>query len=117
MKKRIGIFLVLCLVVASVFQEQVEGETKGQANIPICQSCAMPMENNDLFGINADGSKSEEFCTYCFKNGKFTEPDIAMQEMIDKCVGIMAQQGIMPEKQARDLMAKTIPTLKRWNTK
>jgi hypothetical protein len=37
-----------------------------------------------------------------------------MQGMIEKCVGIMAQQGIMPEAQARALMSGVIPTLKRW---
>ena len=83
---------------------------------PFCQSCAMPQEKPEMFGTNTDGSKSEEYCTYCFKNGKFTEPDISMQEMIDKCVTIMGQQKIMTEDQARDLMNITIPTLKRWKT-
>jgi len=83
---------------------------------PYCQSCAMPMEKPEMFGTNTDGSKSEEYCTYCFKSGKLTEPDILMQEMIDKCVTIMGQQKIMAEDQARDLMNKAIPTLKRWKT-
>jgi len=37
-----------------------------------------------------------------------------MQGMIDKCVAIMAQQGIMPDAQARALMTEVIPKLKRW---
>jgi len=83
---------------------------------PFCQSCAMPMNSTEVFGTNSDGSKTEEFCTYCFQNGKFTAPDITVQEMIDKCVSIMNQQKIMPEEQARDLMTKTIPNLNRWKT-
>ena len=83
---------------------------------PFCQSCAMPMNSPEMFGTNSDGSKTEEFCTYCFQNGKFTAPDITVQEMIDKCVSIMNQQKIMPEEQARDLMTKTIPYLNRWRT-
>ena len=79
-----------------------------------CQSCAMPMEEPEMFGTYADGSKSEEYCAYCFQKGTFTEPDISMQAMIDKCVAIMNQRKIMPEDQARDLMVKTIPSLKRW---
>ena len=67
---------------------------------PFCQSCAMPMEKPEMFGTNADGSISDEYCLYCFQNGKFTQPDLSMQEMIDKCVPIMAQQKIMPEDQA-----------------
>lgn len=76
----------------------------------------MPMEKPEMFGTNADGSKSEEYCAYCFQGGAFTEPDISMQEMIDKCVTIMNQLKIMPEDQARDLMKKAIPSLKRWKT-
>jgi hypothetical protein len=81
---------------------------------PFCQSCAMPMEKPKMFGTQTDGSESEDYCTYCFRNGRFTEPDISMEEMIDRCASIMEQHKIMPEKQARDLMAKTIPALKRW---
>jgi len=85
-----------------------------QCKGPFCQSCAMPMESSDLFGIEADGSKSEDYCTYCFQKGQFTEPEITMQAMIDKCVPIMVQMNIMPEEQARTLMTMTLPTLKRW---
>ena len=81
---------------------------------PFCQSCAMPMPKDEMFGTKADGSKSEEYCTFCFQNGEFTQPDISMQEMMDKCVSIMGQQKIMPEDQALDLMRKILPTLERW---
>jgi hypothetical protein len=81
-----------------------------------CQSCAMPMNNSEMFGTKSDGTKTDEFCTYCYQNGQFTTPNITMQEMIDKCVSIMSQQNIMPEDQARDLMTKTIPNLNRWKT-
>jgi hypothetical protein len=97
-------------------QKQKGGQVMMQPQGPFCQSCAMPMEKPEMFGTHADGSKSEEYCTYCFQKGTFTEPDISMQEMIDKCVTIMNQRKIMPEDQARDLMAKTIPSLKRWKT-
>jgi hypothetical protein len=39
-----------------------------------------------------------------------------MQGMIDKCVTIMAQQGIMPQAHAKALMSEVIPKLKRWRT-
>lgn len=41
----------------------------------ICQSCSMPLAKDDEKGTNADGSKSEEYCIYCFVNGEFTKPD------------------------------------------
>ncbi len=81
---------------------------------PFCQSCAMPMDKPELFGTNANGARAEDYCTYCFQNGKFTAPDITLQEMIDKCVEIMVQRHIMPERQAKEFMMNTIPNLKRW---
>ena len=77
----------------------------------------MPLEKSDLVGTNADGSKSAVYCAYCFQNGKFTEPTITMTQMIEKCVGIMVQRKIMPQRQAEKWMSKTIPMLKRWKKK
>jgi len=74
----------------------------------------MPMDKAELFGTNKDGTRSNEYCTYCFQNGKFREPEMTLQQMIDKCVSIMLQRNIMAEAHARELMAGTIPNLKRW---
>ena len=46
-----------------------------------CQSCGMPMTAEEQFGRNADGSKNGEYCSYCYRDGAFTE-DCAMDEMI-----------------------------------
>lgn len=89
---------------------------KNQQKGPFCQSCAMPMSSSEMFGTNSDGTKTDEFCTYCYQEGQFTAPGITAREMIDKCVSVMVQQKIMPEGQARDLMTKTIPNLNRWKT-
>jgi len=79
---------------------------------PFCQSCAMPMAKPEDFGTNADGSQNQEYCHYCFQNGKFIEANIAMEQMIEKCAGIMRQMK-MPEAQIEQ--TKTfIPMLKRW---
>jgi hypothetical protein len=92
----------------------MKGGTIMQPKGPFCQSCAMPLEKPDLFGTNADGTRSAEYCAYCFQNGMFTEPTITLSQMIAKCVGIMTQRKIMPEHQAKELMSRTIPMLKRW---
>ena len=78
---------------------------------PFCQSCAMPMTKLEDFGTNADSSQNQEYCHYCFQNGKFIEPNITMEQMIEKCAGIMRQMK-MPEAQIEQ--TKTfIPMLKR----
>ena len=47
-----------------------------------CQSCGMPITSEEQFGRNADGSKNEEYCSYCYRDGAFTE-NCTMDEMID----------------------------------
>ncbi|MBO6082186.1 MAG: zinc ribbon domain-containing protein, partial [Bacteroidales bacterium] len=39
-------------------------------DMKFCQSCGMPL-TKDVFGTNADGSKNEDYCMYCYKDGKF----------------------------------------------
>ena len=48
-----------------------------------CQSCGMPL-NPSILGTNADGTKSSDYCTYCFKDGAFTG-DFTMEEMVEFC--------------------------------
>ena len=48
-----------------------------------CQSCGMPL-TEEVLGTNADGSKNEEYCMYCYKDGKFLQ-DCTMEEMIEHC--------------------------------
>lgn len=79
-----------------------------------CQSCAMPMDKEDLYGTNKDGNKNNEYCIYCFKDGAFTA-DISMEAMINFCVPHMvnANKG-MSEDKAREMMNEIFPKLKRW---
>ncbi|MFQ6132346.1 MAG: zinc ribbon domain-containing protein [Armatimonadota bacterium] len=86
------------------------GEPRG----PICQSCAMPMEQPEQFGTNADGSRNEEYCCYCFQGGHFTAPELSLEQMQDKLVQIAVERGLMPEEKARELATAVLPTLKRW---
>lgn len=81
---------------------------------PFCQSCAMPMDKPELFGTEADGAPSAEYCKHCYQKGAFTAPDITIEEMIDLCVKQMVAQNVMPEKRARALMEKYLPQMKRW---
>ena len=38
-----------------------------------------------LKGTNADGSLSDEYCTYCYAEGEFVS-EMTMDEMIDHCL-------------------------------
>ncbi|WP_101773172.1 zinc ribbon domain-containing protein [Peptostreptococcus faecalis] len=79
-----------------------------------CQSCAMPLGNEKDYGTNADGSRNDEYCNYCYENGEFTFSG-TMEEMIEICVKpmLLANKG-MTEEQVRNSMKGYFPTLKRW---
>lgn len=78
-----------------------------------CQSCGMPMDTQELFATEENGSKNEEYCIYCYENGQFKQPDITMEGMIDVCVPFMKEHG-MSEEQARTILNQQLPSLKRW---
>ena len=87
-------------------------------NQKFCQSCGMPLNASEDFGTNADQSKNDEYCTYCFKNGEFTE-DITMDEMIEHCVQYLDDfnkdtEQKLTKEQAVSQMKEYFPTLKRW---
>jgi hypothetical protein len=82
-----------------------------------CQSCGMPLEKPEDFGTAVNGFRINDYCHFCYQKGAFTEPNISMQAMVDRCVGIMVQQGIMAETQAKAVMSEVVPMLKRWQNK
>lgn len=84
-----------------------------------CQSCGMPL-TEDNRGTEADGSRSEDYCIYCYKDGRFTQ-DMTMEQMIDFCAQftdeINRQSGQhLTQEQAKEMMRKFFPHLKRWKT-
>ena len=79
----------------------------------ICQSCGMPLQKEEDFGTNANGSKSEEYCSHCFQNGEFLDEGITLEGKISKNVKFAVQMG-MSEDEAWKLASEVLPKLKRW---
>ena len=83
-----------------------------------CQSCGMPL-TGDCLGTNADGSKNEEYCIYCYKDGAFTA-DYSMEEMAEHCSMFVAEYNKNTGKnltacEYKQELLKVFPSLKRWN--
>ncbi len=82
-----------------------------------CQSCGMPL-TEEILGTNADGSKNEEYCIYCFKDGAFTS-DFTMEEMVEFCAQFVdefnknAGQNLTKEEY-KAMLRQYYPSLKRW---
>jgi len=81
---------------------------------PFCQSCGMPMSESEHFGTEKDGSKSEEYCSYCYQNGSFLNESITLEEMIDFSAQKIDEAGIMPYAEAKAMTGQFLPELKRW---
>jgi hypothetical protein len=65
-------------------------------------------------GTEADGTPSREFCTFCYRGGAFTRPDLTLEGMIALSVEHMrASLGFSREK-AEGLSREVIPGLRRW---
>ncbi|MCK4319393.1 zinc ribbon domain-containing protein [Candidatus Micrarchaeota archaeon] len=84
---------------------------------PICQSCGMPMEKEEDFGTNADGEIVEDYCSFCFNNGRFSDENMTMEEMIEIVAGHISREMNVPEEKAEKMAKELIPTLKRWSGK
>ena len=81
----------------------------------MCQSCGMPLvKDPENGGTNADGSKSTKYCSYCYKDGKFFNPDFTARQMQDFCVVKMKEQGMSGWKAW--LFTRGIPRLERWRS-
>ena len=81
---------------------------------PFCQSCSMPLTKPEEFGTTAEGFRQNDYCVHCYRDGKFSQPEMTMQQMIDTCVPHMVQATQMTEADARDKLQQYIPLLKRW---
>lgn len=77
----------------------------------LCQSCSMPLGSANR-GTEDDGSLSELYCTLCYENGHFRQPDMTVTQMQEQVINILRQKH-WPGFLAR-LSARRIPTLERW---
>lgn len=80
----------------------------------------MPLTDENR-GTNADGSRREDYCVYCYKNGEFTQ-EFTMTQMIEFCLQFFDQWNVQAECkltpiQAKEQMLQYFPHLKRWKEK
>lgn len=106
-------------LIADIFKISID-TLVGHEN-PICQSCGMTLSNGEDKGTELDGSKSEEYCAFCYQNGEFTQK-ITMEELIEhnlKDLNIWNHEsGLnLSEQEAREQLLEYLPTLKRWQIK
>ena len=77
-----------------------------------CQSCTMPIDNIVDRGTEKDGSKSNEYCKYCYQNGALVNPKMTFEEMKSLVVTQMKKMNLSPAIIEKSV--KSLPYLKRW---
>jgi hypothetical protein len=81
-------------------------------NKQFCQSCSMPLDKPKVLGTEKDGSKSKEYCMYCYKDGAFTNPGISLDTMRKHVKKQM--QNMKMDAPTIAWVESTLPYLKRW---
>ena len=76
----------------------------------VCQCCGMPL-TDEVTSKDPDGAFNEDFCKWCYADGKFTYTD--MNVLIDFCASHMASENFTSE-QIRAYMKESLPKLKYW---
>jgi len=73
----------------------------------------MPLSKDEKSGgTEADGRKSSQYCSHCYADGGFTDPDLTADQMVEKVRGKMKEMHI-PGFLAKSF-TKNIPMLLRW---
>ncbi len=82
-----------------------------------CQSCGMPLaKDENSGGTEKDGSKSEKYCSYCYKNGEFVDGGISdVKEYQEHVIEIMKKNGM--NGILVWILTRVIPGLERWKKK
>lgn len=78
-----------------------------------CQSCGMPFKSDDQRGLEKDGSRSTMYCSLCYVNGEFINPEMTLPEM-QQLVEDVLKNEMKSSRIFRWLAKKQIPTLARW---
>ena len=78
----------------------------------ICQSCGMPLKKDpNGGGTNADGSKNEMYCSYCYQKGDFTYEG-NVKDFQEDCKKMMIEGG--HSKFISWLFTRGMKRLERW---
>ena len=81
----------------------------------MCESCGMPMgETDEMYGTEANGTKSTDYCSNCYDNGAFTHPTVTLEEMIKIVADVMVKDFGFEPQDALEQCNAGLPTLKRW---
>lgn len=79
-----------------------------------CQSCGMPLARDEQGGgTERNGDRSKTYCSHCYENGEFTQPNLTVDQMKDRVKQKLVEFGF--PKFLTGLFTRNIPKLERWS--
>ena len=74
----------------------------------------MPFYRPEDHGTEPDGTRSGDYCNYCYDDGVFLQDYANSDELVAACAPMMAESCHISVEQAEDCMSALLPNLKRW---
>ncbi len=65
-------------------------------------------------GSHEDNRLHEEYCQYCFKGGRFTKPELTLDEQVNRLVEMAVERKDISQEEAMNEAKSVLPGLKRW---
>lgn len=87
--------------------------TTAGPNAEYCQSCAMEMEDGPDYGTEADDSPSADYCTHCYQDGEFVDPDLTIDQM-SAIVADFIEADEVTMAEAKAISKTLLSQLRRW---
>ena len=82
-------------------------------NYKNCQSCGMPLKKDPKRQQNiTDSMISNKYCSYCYEDGEFKQPDWNANQMRDFVKGKLKEMGFPGF--LTEFFTRGIPNLERW---
>jgi hypothetical protein len=81
-----------------------------------CQSCGKPMLREGEHGTTNSGARATEYCSDCYRDGRFTEPEILASEMVNRTAMFLRNERGWSGPAAKALAESAVPRLRRWSS-
>ncbi|SDN26829.1 Helix-turn-helix [Actinomyces ruminicola] len=80
---------------------------------PHCQSCGMPIPREGQHGSEANGTRSEDYCSMCYQDGAFVGPE-TLEDLIEHSAPYVSESAHITEDEAVSYLSAVLPQLRRW---
>ena len=84
----------------------------GSPRTLFCQCCGMPLSEDRQISREPDGSFNEDYCTWCYTDGKFTYS--SKDDLLDFLVGHMPNPEGLPDGERRRQYDSHLSRLSHW---